>query len=224
MFDSLFESGDITVLAVFLSLGAALIAGVIFAFMCYYRSKSTKSFFISTALLPCVVALVIILVNGNIGVGIAIAGAFSLVRFRSAPGTAKEISVIFITMASGLAFGMGYIGYGSIFILALGGVLMLFERLNIWDKKIDIKEKRLKIVLPEELDYTKVFDDIFEKYTDKVELYKVKTVNMGSMFCLYYLITLKDLNNEKEFMDELRCRNGNLEVLIQRVDFDKSEL
>ena len=146
MFNSLFDDNIISTLDVFLCLGSALITGILFAFMNFYKTKSTKSFLIATSLLPMVVALVIILVNGSIGTGIAIAGAFSLVRFRSAPGTAKEIAVIFISMASGLAFGMGHIGYGFIFTLFAGLTLILLESLNIWNKKPDLKERIINIM------------------------------------------------------------------------------
>ena len=224
MFNSPFADGVITTGEIFLCLGSALITGIVFAFMCYFRSKSTKSFLVATALLPMVVALVIILVNGNVGTGIAIAGAFSLVRFRSAPGTAKEISTIFISMATGLAFGIGYIAYGVIFALVAGLILILSEVLNIWNSKPVIKEKIVRITLPEDLDYSEIFDDIFEKYTTKYEVMKVKTTNMGSMFKVYYHITMKDVKQEKSMMDEIRCRNGNLEVAVQRVDYKKSEL
>lgn len=223
MFNSPFADGA-TPFEIFLCLGVALVSGIIFSLFCSYKSKSTKSFLISTAILPIVVALVIILVNGNIGAGIAIAGAFSLVRFRSAPGTAKEICVIFISMAAGLAFGMGYLAYGIIFMLVLGLALMILEKINIFNKKVDIKERVVRITIPEELDYTEIFDDIFAYYTTKNEVVKVKTINMGSMFKVYYQVTLKDEKNEKKFVDEIRTRNGNLEVSIQRVDYNKSEL
>ena len=224
MLNSLFSDGDVSSLDVLCCIVAALISGIIFSFMCYYKSKSTKSFLIATSMLPAVVALVIILVNGNVGAGVAIAGAFSLVRFRSAPGTAKEICIIFISMAAGLAFGMGFIAYGIIFLIFMGIILMLLNTLNIWNEKVDIKEKRIKVVIPEELDYSSIFDDIFYKYTNKAELVKVKTINMGSMFSVYYDISIKDLKLEKQMVDEIRCRNGNLEVSVQRIDYVKSEL
>ena len=224
MFNSVFAGGVITTGDIFLCLGAALIAGVIFATLCWIKTRSTKSFLVATALLPMVVALVIILVNGNIGAGIAIAGAFSLVRFRSAPGTAKEISIIFVAMAAGLAFGMGYLAYAGIFLLICGVFLLLAETFNFWDKKPVIKEKHLRITIPEELDYTNVFDDIFEKYTEKYDLVRVKTTNMGSMFRVEYNIVMKDVAQEKEMVDEIRIRNGNLEVAVQRLDYTASEL
>lgn len=223
MFDSLFINGTTTT-DVFLALGVALIMGVIFAFMCYFHSKSTKSFLIATSLLPAVVTLVIILVNGNIGAGIAIAGAFSLVRFRSAPGTAKEICIIFVSMAAGLAFGMGYLAYGAIFMIVAGATLMLFNKIKIWETKIDAKEKIVRITIPEELDYSEVFDEVFEKYAKKYEVIKVKSINMGSMFKVYYHIEMTDVKKEKKMIDDLRIRNGNLEISVQRVDYKKSEL
>lgn len=223
-FQSIFEYGYVSTKDVVVCLAAALIAGVIFATLCMFKTKSTKSFLMATALMPMVVALVILLVNGNIGTGIAIAGAFSLVRFRSAPGTAKEISIIFVAMAAGLAFGMGYIVYGSAFLVGTGAIIIGLEWLKIWDRKPDFKDKRIKIVIPEDLDYTTVFDDIFEKYTERYDVMKVKTANMGSMFIVYYHIVMKDVKQEKEMIDEIRIRNGNLEVSVNRTDYTGSEL
>lgn len=224
MFNSLFTNGIITETAVLISLLLALVAGILFAFMCFFRTKSTKSFLVATAMLPMVVALVIILVNGNIGTGVAIAGAFSLVRFRSAPGTAKEISIIFISMAAGLAFGMGYVGYGFVFIVLAGIALILFETFGIWIKKPDSTDKTVRITMPEELDYTTVFKDIFDKYTKKYELVQMKTTNMGSLFRVDYHVILKDSSKEKDMVDEIRCRNGNLEVAVHRTHYVESEL
>ena len=223
MFNSPFSDGT-TPLEIFLVLGVALVAGFIFSLLTSFKSRSTKGFLITTSIIPMVVALIIILVNGNIGAGIAIAGAFSLVRFRSAPGTAKEICAIFISMAAGLAFGMGYIAYAIIFMLVLGLFLFLFERINIFNRTVDVKERIIRVTIPEELDYTEIFDDVFATYTSKCEVTKVKTINMGSMFIIYYNVTLKNVKDEKKLIDDIRVRNGNLEVSIQRVDFDKSEL
>lgn len=227
MFDSIFQKSTgnvITTGDIFLALGVALLAGIIFATMCFYKTRSTKSFLMATALLPAVVALVIVLVNGNIGAGVAIAGAFSLVRFRSAPGTAKEICIIFISMAAGLAFGMGYLAYGAVFMIAAGAVLMLCETFKIWERKPVLKEKNVRITIPENLDYTSVFNDVFDKYTEKYDLVKIKTSDMGSMFRVDYHIVMKDITKEKEMVDELRIRNGNLEVIVQRTDYTGNEL
>ncbi len=223
-FGSVFSNGTTTAGYFFLSIAVALAAGIIFAFMCYFRTKSSKSFFITTALLPASVAVVIILVNGNIGAGVAVAGAFSLVRFRSAPGTAKEICIIFVAMAAGLAFGMGYLAYGALFTLIAGAVLILFSVTKIWEKKPNDKEKRLCITIPEDLDYTSVFEDLLKTYTRKYDLIKVKLVNMGSMFRITYDITLKDAAQEKQFIDDLRCRNGNLEITVERTDLQTADL
>ena len=226
MFDSIFKDGNgvITTSDIFLALGVALLSGIVFASLCFFKTKSTKSFLMATALLPAVVALVIILVNGNIGAGVAIAGAFSLVRFRSAPGTAKEICIIFISMAAGLAFGMGYLAYGAIFIICAGVFLIAFQSFKIWERKPALDEKNVRITIPENLDYTTIFNDIFEKYTDKYEIMKVKTINMGSMFRVDYHIVMKNVALEKEMVDEIRIRNGNLEVVVQRTEFTVSEL
>lgn len=223
-FESVFADGTASAKYFFLSVAVALAAGVVLAFMCYFKTRSSKSFFITTALLPAIVAVVIILVNGNIGAGVAVAGAFSLVRFRSATGTAKEICIIFVAMASGLAFGMGYLAYGALFTIIAGAVLIVFSATKIWEKKPNVKEKRLCITIPEDLDYSSVFDDIFERYVSKYDLLKVKSVNMGSMFRITYNVVLKDASVEKQFIDELRCRNGNLEISVERTDFEAAEL
>ena len=159
------------------------------------------------------------LVNGNIGAGIAVAGAFSLVRFRSAPGTAKEIVIIFISTAAGLALGMGYIAYAVVFMALSGLSLFLLTKFSIFEKKNADCDKLLKITIPESLDYENVFGDLFVKYTKECKLVQVKSVNMGSMFKLTYAITLNTIQEEKEFIDELRVRNGNLEISLVRQDF-----
>lgn len=223
MFESVFIDG-LSVPMFFLCLGVALLVGVIFSFMTYFHSLSSQSFFVTTAMLPMAVAMVIALVNGNIGVGIAVAGAFALVRFRSAPGTAREICIIFIAMTGGLAFGTGYLAYGVIFMLLSGGVLLLFSYLDLWHKKPQARDRLLNITIPEDLDYGTVFDDLMAEYTDFNELLRVKTTNMGSMFRLYYRIRLKSVSREKEFVDALRCRNGNLEISLARVTDEIKEL
>jgi hypothetical protein len=208
----------------FLCIFIALVAGVILAYMCSYKSSFTKSFLITVALLPAVVAVIIIMVNGNVGTGIAVAGAFSLVRFRSAPGTAKEICAIFIAMAAGLAFGMGYLVYALVFVVVMGAASIAYSVSKFGEIKTNTKEKIIKITISEDLDYTNIFDDLFAIYTEKNSLLQVKTINMGSMFKLTYKVTLRDEKQEKEFMDKLRCRNGNLEVGFSRVELSQSEL
>jgi len=224
MFESIFKDSSLELTGFLISIIVAIIAGIAFSFMCFFKSKSSKSFLITLALLPASVAMVIMLVNGNIGAGIAVAGAFSLVRFRSAQGSAKEICSIFIAMAGGLAFGMGYLAYGVIFVIVSGALLMLFSSVRIWEHRINATEKLLKISIPENLDYNLVFEDILAKYTKSNKLIKVKSTNLGSMFQLSYEIVLKDVALEKSFIDELRCRNGNLEIMLERVNFDNQDL
>lgn len=224
LFKSIFSSTEITVEIFFIIIFSAIILGAIFSFMCYFKSNSTKSFFVSTALIPVSVSMVIMLVNGNLGAGIAVAGAFSLVRFRSAQGSAREICIIFIAMTTGLALGMGYIAYAVCFVVICGLILIILQVTKILEPKVDTINKTLRIVIPENLNYTNVFDDVFKKYTKSAELIKVKTTNLGSMFQLTYKIALLDPKLEKEFIDEIRIRNGNLEVMINILENINQEL
>lgn len=223
VFDTIFSSGS-TPLTFFICLFVSLVTGFLFSYLCYYKTESTKSFFITISLLPMTVCMIIMLVNGNIGTGIAIAGAFSLVRFRSAQGKAKEISIIFVSMASGLAFGMGYLFYGCAFALFSGLIIFILTVTKVFEKKVKFEDKLLKITIPEDLDYSEVFLNTFNKYTSKYSLLKVKSTNMGSMFKLTYDVTLKDVLLEKDFIDELRTQNGNLEITIQRKDYEITNL
>lgn len=223
IFGSIFSEGT-TVGNFFICIGVAFVVGIIFSTMCYFKTRSSKSFFITTAMMPATVAMVIMLVNGNIGVGVAVAGAFSLVRFRSAAGTAKEICIIFVSMATGLAFGIGYVAYASIFAFLCGALLMLAGYLNVWEPRVSDKDRVLKVTIPESLDYQEVFKDLFAEYTTEVEMLRVKTINMGSMFRLTYRVKFKDASKEKEFIDKVRCRNGNLEVALEREEFTAQEL
>lgn len=193
---------------------ASLILGLIIAFAFNFKQKKTKSFMMTLALLPVIVQVVIMLVNGNIGTGVAVMGAFSLVRFRSAPGSAMDICAIFLSMAVGLATGTGHIVLAIVLALSVG-VLNIIYMLLPFGKK-DTAQKELSITIPESLDYTEVFDDIFDKYLSNCELISVKTTNMGSLFKLKYRIDLKTDANEKKLIDELRCRNGNLEIMCAR--------
>ncbi len=227
VFRGLFDSdltAAISVRDFLLCLGCALILGFVIAFGYMYRSRYTKSFVVTLALLPAVVCIVIMMVNGNIGTGVAVAGAFSLVRFRSVPGTAKEICTLFLSMGTGLIIGMGYLGFGVLFTVILCAVFLLYNRLDFGEKKNNAAYKTLTITIPEDLDYTGVFEDIFRTYTVSHDLVHVKTTNMGSMFRLTYKVTLCDIAKEKEMLDELRCRNGNLEIAVSRQESAGAEL
>ncbi len=223
LFDTQSASG-VEVGQFLLCLGAALVLGLAVALCYMFRTRYSRSFVATLAMLPAVVCVVILMVNGNVGAGVAVAGAFSLVRFRSAPGTAKEIGTIFLAMGAGLMCGMGYLGYAALFTAIMCGVLLLYTALNFGAGKHTPAERRLSVTIPEDLDYTGVFDDVFRDYTTGHELVQVKTSNMGSMFRLTYNIVLRDASREKEMIDQLRCRNGNLEISVSAQENGAAEL
>lgn len=226
-FRGLFDSELTSVISVsdfLLCLGFSLAIGLIMSFTYMYRTRYTKSFVVTLALLPAVVCVVIMLVNGNVGTGVAVAGAFSLVRFRSVPGTAKEICALFLAMGSGLIAGMGYLGFAVLFTVVMCAMFLLYNRLDLGAKRNAAAYKTVTITIPEDLDYTGVFEDIFESYTVSHELVCVKTTNIGSLFRLTYQVTLRDVKREKEMIDKIRCRNGNLEIAVSRQETAMAEL
>lgn len=227
LFKGIFDSeltSVITVTDFLLCIGCSLVVGLILAFSYIYRSRYTKSFVVTLALLPAVVCVVIMMVNGNVGTGVAVAGAFSLVRFRSVPGTAKEITMLFLAMGSGLIAGMGYLGFSLLFALIMSAFSLLYNSLDFGAKKAAAVHKTLNITIPEDLDYTGVFEEILSEYVSAYELVRVKTTNMGSMFRLTYNLTMKDAAKEKEMIDKLRCRNGNLEITVSKQETTVMEL
>ena len=212
MFESIFTStadNSINISQAAISLGASIVIGVIIAIVYMYISKKEgyqKNFIIGLLMLPAVVSVVILLVGSNV------AGAFALVRFRSAPGSAKDISIVFFTMAAGLACGLGYVTFAAAFTAVMLLLLILISAFGFADRNEG--RKQLKIVIPESLNYNSVFDDLFDKYTSENRLNKVKTTNMGTMYELTYEIRLKNDDAEKDFIDELRVRNGNLNISV----------
>lgn len=226
LFGGIFDSQTTSVISVsnfLLCVGLSLLLGIIMAVSYTFKTRYTKSFLLTLAILPAVVCVVIMMVNGNVGTGVAVAGAFSLVRFRSAPGTAKEIGMIFLAMSTGLIAGMGYLGYAILFTVIMCLAFMLYNALNFGEKRIS-SYKTLTVTIPEDLNYTEVFDDILKQYASNYELKKVKTTNMGSMFRLTYDIALKDKKLEKEMIDAIRVRNGNLEISVSNQEVPNSEL
>lgn len=216
LFGGLFDTATTQVLSLtdfLLCVGTALLSGLILAALYLLRCRSTRGFVSTLAVLPAVVCVVIMMVNGNLGIGVAVTGAFSLVRFRSVPGTAQEISAIFLAMGAGLIAGMGYLAYCLLFTVLLGGVSTLYSLVNFGGRS-QLLHKTLHITIPENLDYNGVFDDLFHTYTSQWELCQVKTTNMGSLYRLTYNLTLRQTGQEKEFLDALRCRNGNLELSL----------
>lgn len=221
---SIFDAASTTLdLADFaICVGGALLVGLIIAAFYMFRNSYSQSMAVTLALMPAIVTVIILVVNGNIGAGIAVAGAFSLVRFRSAPGSAKEIVMIFLAMSTGLLIGMGFIAYALLFAAIIGVANLIYNTLG---KKAGPGEKKqLRITIPEDLDYSSRFDDVFSKYTTSCELRNVKTTNMGTLYKLTYLVTVKDISSEKMMIDELRTRNGNLEISVSYPESDHTEL
>ncbi len=218
LLDNLFSSAfgtsslDIGVFTFILCVAVALGLGIFNSWISTVGSNSSKSFATTLAVIPAVVCMIIMMVNGNIGTGVAVAGAFSLVRFRSVPGTAKEIGGIFIAMGAGISLGMGYIGFAIIFVLMVSLFGFFIGKVGFGGNAEE--SRSLRITIPEDLNYTQVFDDLFTAYTSNCKLQSVKTSNMGSLYKLNYKIKMKNAMHEKEFIDAIRCRNGNLEVSI----------
>lgn len=227
LFQGIFDTTGTSTISVrnfLICLLVSLGIGFVLSFTYMYKTRYTKSFVVTLALLPAVVCVIIMMVNGNVGTGVAVAGAFSLVRFRSLPGSAKEIGILFLAMGAGLITGMGYLGFAILFTLILSLVSILYNHLDFGTEKLNARYKILNITIPEDLDYSGVFEDVFPEYVKEWELTNVKTTNMGSLFKLTYHITLHDVAVEKAFIDQLRCRNGNLEISVSKQENSSSGL
>ncbi len=227
LFKGIFDSDYVTIISIFdflMCLLTAIVIGIIMSVTYMHRTRYTKSFILTLGLLPAVVCVVIMMVNGNVGTGVAVAGAFSLVRFRSVPGTAKEICTLFLAMGAGLITGMGYLGFALLYSVIMCLALFLYSSIDFSKNKSFELYKTMTITIPEDLNYSEIFDDIFEEFTSTYNLIRVKTSNMGSMFKLTYDITLKKDVLEKDMIDMLRCRNGNLEICISKQDTMVNEL
>ena len=220
MLDSLFSTTDTVTTAISLtpfvvSVATALALGLVVA-LCYcFKSRYNKGFVTTLAMLPAIVSVVIAMVNGNVGAGVAVAGAFSLVRFRSVAGSARDIGFIFLSMAIGLVCGMGYVGYAALITAILCGGFFVYQLVGFGSGS-EATDRTVRITVPEDLDYTSLFDDLFARYTTYCELVSVKTVNMGSLYRLVYNVGMRDATAERAFLDDLRCRNGNMEISISR--------
>lgn len=214
MLTALFETlTSLTVLQALLLIACAAACGAMIAVTAMLTGSCSKNFAVSLVALPIVVQVVILMVNGNLGAGVAVMGAFSLIRFRSAPGTSREITLVFLAMAAGISTGMAYAGYAFLITAVVCGLMLLLYRTGFGEQR---RQLCLRITMPEDLDYSGVFDDLFASYLTKHSLESVKTVNMGSMFELRYIVTLKEPKLEKEFLDAVRCRNGNLTLSLTR--------
>ena len=216
MFSSILTGteGSLTIQNALLCMLVSILLGLLIAVIYGAQGTCSKNFMVTLTLLPVLVQMVIMLVNGNLGTSVAVLGAFSLVRFRSVPGSSKEMAVIFFAMAVGLATGTGFLSFAVVMTIMIGGVFLVLGKTRFGDSKQENKD--LRITIAEHLDYTEIFDDIFRKYTDSCSLQRVKTTNLGSMYELEYHITLKDIAKEKEMLDAIRCRNGNLTIVCGR--------
>ena len=222
LFYDIFTDTAVDPAMMMLAIGVSLLLGLVIANVYQFKTVYSKSFVMSLALLPTLIAIVIFLVNGSLGAGVAVMGAFSLIRFRSAPGGAKELVSIFLVMTIGIAIGMGYLVFATVFTLIMSLVMLLLEVVNFGQMKHSMRQ--LTVVIPESLDYESIFDDIFNKAANHVELANVKTSDMGSLFKIKYIIQLNGRMTEKELIDALRTRNGNLEIAISRYITKENEL
>lgn len=221
MFTSLF-SESISTSGVLIASATSILMGWVVAKTYMIKNNYSKGFIATLMILPFLIQVVIMMVNGNLGTSVAILGAFGLIRFRSIAGTARDISIIFLAMALGLANGMGHVVFG-IFVLLIATLMNLLIYLTEFGNN-PTSQKELRIIIPENLDYEGIFDDILTQYTDDFTLTRVKTTAMGSMFELRYLITLNKHESTKEFLDAIRVRNGNLNIVLGQVPSGKEEL
>lgn len=224
MLSSLIESGTtIQPKELLICIATSLVLGLLVAIIHMQRNVYTKSFVVTVAVLPILVQSVIMLVNGNLGTGLAVVGAFSLIRFRSVAGGSREITSIFWSMGIGIATGMGYVTYVVIFSVIVALFLLLLY-LSSFGNQNNVAERELKVTIPEDLDYPELFTDIFEKYTYTHHLSSVRTTTMGSLYELRYILLLQNQQQEKEIIDQIRVRNGNLPVVLGKVATNRDEL
>lgn len=226
IFRGLFDTASTSVIspsAFLLCVGAALIIGLAFSAMAMRNSGSSRGFALTLSILPAAVCVVIMMVNGNIGVGVAVAGAFGLVRFRSAPGNAREITAVFIAMGIGLIAGMGYLAYAALFALVIGLILLLFSALQGKTGGVE-EELELRITIPEDLNGRGILEPVLEQYAARFRLLNIRTSNMGSLYKLTYALTLKAGSSETAMINDLRCRNGNLEISLSLRESRSTEL
>lgn len=223
MFDSIYASAtaattttSIQLLPLLTCMLVSLVLGAALAWVYAFRQRHSRSFTLALTVLPAIVCVVITVVNGNLGAGVAVAGAFSLVRFRSAPGSGRDIASVFLAMAVGLVAGMGYLAAAALVTLVIGGACLVLQTAG--GRAGDSEPLVLKLTVPEDLDYTSAFDDVLARYTTSCELTSVKTANMGSLFRLGYDVTLAQDASQRQLINELRARNGNLEVALTHHD------
>lgn len=222
LLDSILNTSSLTFPSILACLGLSMLLGILAALIYMTSGKYTKSFVVTLSILPLITASVILVVNGNLGAGIAVAGSFSLIRFRSAQGTAREILAVFLSMSLGLCLGGGYITVACVLLIAYALMLLLLTQLHFGEEKK--YERQLKIAIPESLDYTGLFDDILSTETTAYTLERIRTAEMGSIYELTYYVTLKEPVPSRTMLDEIRTRNGNLQVSVGRISSGGTEL
>lgn len=222
MLFSIFHAGTFDAQSVTFAFLTALILGIVISIIYHITAEESGKFTVVIAAMPLLISAVILIVNGNLGTSVAVLGAFGLVRFRSAAGTAWEIAFLFFSMAVGLAVGMGFISLAVIITLIVGTTLLLLDRVGYGQGSS--RQRDLKITIPEDLNYPGIFDDLFLQYTNKAVFRRIKTTNMGTMYELNYRVELRNPSEEKELIDQIRCRNGNLSVVLGLVERDKNML
>ena len=222
MLFSIFHAGTFDARSVTFAFLTALILGIVISIIYHITAEASGKFTVVIAAMPLLISAVILIVNGNLGTSVAVLGAFGLVRFRSAAGTAWEIAFLFFSMAVGLAVGMGFISLAVIITLIVGITLLLLDRVGYGQGSS--RQRDLKITIPEDLNYPGIFDDLFLQYTNKAVFRRIKTTNMGTMYELNYRVELRNPSEEKELIDQIRCRNGNLSVVLGLVERDKNML
>lgn len=220
MFNSIISS-ELTITTLLICLLASLLVGLCISIVHMKTTKYSKNMGLTLAILPMLVQILMVMVNGDLGTSVAVLGAFSLVRFRSVPGNSKEITSIFFAMAMGLVIGVGYILYALIITIIISIILIILNKIRFGERNIN--ERNLKILVPEDVDWTNVFNDIFNKYIKNYFIEKVKTTNLGSLYEITYSIILKEGINEKDLIDDIRSRNGNLNIVLSK-PLDHSEL
>lgn len=216
MFESIFatsSTAQIELAPLLVCVAAALALGVVLAGLFCLSTRHTSSFAVALAVLPAIVCVVIALVNGNVGAGVAVMGAFSLVRFRSAPGTAQQIVYVFLAMCVGLAAGMGYVGVATVVTVIIGGAAFALVRFGFGSRSHGL-ERTIRVTIPEDLDFTDTFDGVLSAYASSYQLKSVRTAGMGTLYKLTYNATLRPNTSERELLDELRQLNGNLEIIV----------
>ena len=221
IFGSIF-TGSLTLGQFLLAIVASMFMGLILAIVFMYRNSYTRSFVSALVLIPAVETVVIMLVNDNIGVGLSVAGSFALIRFRSVKGTAKELAAVFIAMTIGIICGTGYVALAGVFTLLL--TVVMFALTITGFGKVSENNRYLKITIPELLNYDEVFHPVLNKYCRSWELESIKTLTLGSLFRVEYSAVLKDANKTKAMIDELRTRNGNLEIMCGKPATNREEL